>query len=366
MMTEVADDKCKLDQILENFAILQQTINTIGSDVKSLGDRFSLLEGRTAAVEKRLDKVEVNSTSLVVSVDSVQTSVSQLGLSVDEVKQSNQFTSDKYDELLKQSNENKAAITNLVNNLTVVQRENITLKTLVAGQKHELEQEKAARNAESQYHRTSINVKLCGIPLQTGEDVQGRNPSNPVTREVINRVCEAANINMGFDDIDVCHRLGSEQRSPIIIRFSGKSARFDFFNQRHQLKNVKTTDLRLGELPAPEARPTPGNQDSRRGRGGYHARTGRGQPPTYGPDTEPHDIFMQEHLTQATKALLTETKNILKELEPAWAYPGYVKDGTVRVKQYANDHPTIIRCKEDIDKAINRVNQSINQSNLFY
>ena len=66
-----------------------------------------------------------------------------------------------------------------------------------------------------------------------------------------------------------------------------------------------------------------------------------------------NDIFMQEHLTQATKGLLTETKNALKELEPAWAYPGYVKDGTVRVKQYPNDHPTIIRCKEDIEKAIN-------------
>ena len=106
---------------MENFATLQKTINTIGSDVKSLGDRFSLLEGRTAAVEKRLDKVEVNSTSLVVNIESVQTSISSLGLSVDEVKQSNQFTSEKYDELLKQSNENKAAIANLMSTLTAVQ-----------------------------------------------------------------------------------------------------------------------------------------------------------------------------------------------------------------------------------------------------
>ena len=224
---------------------------------------------------------------------------------------------------------------------------------MIAGYKHELEQEKAARNADAQYHRTSLYVKLCGIPMQAGEDVQGQNPTNKVTREVVNRVCDAAKINLGFDDVDVCHRLGGEERSPIIIRFAGKSARYSYFNQRSKLKNIKTTDLNLENLPAAEARPE-GQQN--RNRGGYHARTGRRQAAdTFGPDKEAHDIFMQEHLTQATKALLTETKNALKELEPAWAYPGYVKDGTVRVKRYANDHPTIIRCKEDIAKIINNV-----------
>ena len=352
----MADEDTKFDQLLKNFTTLQSSISVIGSDVKSLGDRFSLLESRTKAVEKRLDTVETSTVTLEINTNNATTSISNLNTSVEEVKQTADFISKKYDELLKQSNDNKAAIANLVNNLTNVTKENITLKTMIAGYKHELEQEKAARNADAQYHRTSLNVKLCGVPMQAGEEVQGRNPTNTVTREVVNRVCEAANINLGFDDVDVCHRLGGEERSPIIIRFSGKSARYSYFNQRSQLKNIKTTDLNLGNLPASEARPE-GIQNQRdRNRGGYHARTGRRQAAdTFGPDTVAHDIFMQEHLTQVTKALLTETKNALKELEPAWAYPGYVKDGTVRVKRFANDHPTIIRNKEDIAKAINNV-----------
>ena len=108
--------------------------------------------------------------------------------------------------------------------------------------------------------------------------------------------------------------------------------------------------LRLDNLPASEARPEVPGREPRRG--GY-ARGGRErQAVTFGPDKEPHDIFLQEHLTSFTKSLLHETKNALKEQEPQWAYPGYIKDGTVRVKRYPNDHPTIIRCKDDIPKAI--------------
>ena len=350
-MPEVTVDKTKFDLLLENLTTLQQTVNDISKDVKSFGTRFTLLEGRTAAVEKRLDTVNNSSTALETAVNNVQTSVSTIGLDLAEVKNSADFLSEKYDTISKQTQENKTSIQNLINNVTAVTKENITLKTMIAGYKHELELEKAARNAESQYHRTSINVKLCGVPMQQGEEVQGRNPTNPVTREVLNRVCEAANITLGFDDVDVCHRLGSEQRSPIIIRFSGKSARYSFYNQRDALKKIDTTKLRLGELPPSEARPEAPGREHRRG--GY-ARGGRDrQTVTFGPDTEAHDIYLQEHLTQATKSLLNETKNALKELEPKWAYPGYIKDGTVRVKRYANDHPTIIRSKDDIAKAIN-------------
>ena len=351
MTTEITVNKTKFDQLLENFTTLQQTINVISTDVKSLGSRFTVLEGRTAALEKRLDEVDNTSIALETAVHNVHTSVSTLGVNVTEVKQSADFISEKYETIAKQTEDNKKSIQNLINNVTAVTQENITLKTMIAGYKHELELEKAARNAESQYHRTSINVKVCGVPMQQGEEVQGRNPTNPVTREVLNRVCEAANITLGFDDVDVCHRLGSEQRSPIIVRFSGKSARYSFFNQRDALKRIKTTNLRLGDLPPSEARPEAQGREPRRG--GY-ARGGRDrQAVTFGPDTEPHDIFLQEHLTTFTKSLLNETKNTLKELEPQWAYPGYIKDGTVRVKRYANDHPTIIRCKDDIEKAIN-------------
>ena len=36
----------------------------------------------------------------------------------------------------------------------------------------ELEQERAARNEDTQYHRSSLNVKIMGIPYQKGEEIK--------------------------------------------------------------------------------------------------------------------------------------------------------------------------------------------------
>ena len=88
------------------------------------------------------------------------------------------------------------------------------------------------RNREQQYTRTSINLKLCGVPIQEGEEEVSNTKTNPITKFVIEKVCEAAGIQVPESSIDVCHRLGNDTHSPIIIRFSSKSARFDFYNQK--------------------------------------------------------------------------------------------------------------------------------------
>ena len=132
-ITIMADLEAKFDQLLNNFSTLQSSISVIGTDVKSLGDRFSLLESRTTAAEKRLDTVETSTVALEINTNNAKASISNLNNSVAEAKQTEEFISQKYDQVLKQSNENKAAIANLVNNLTNVTKENITLKTMIAG-----------------------------------------------------------------------------------------------------------------------------------------------------------------------------------------------------------------------------------------
>ncbi len=361
-MGETNDEKSKIDQLLEHFVTLQAKVDEIKTDVKGLGDRFSLLEGRTTANESRITAAENKSKQLENNLDGVHRSVTVLDKTVKTVKESGEFISAKYDDLIKLANENKTSIDQLKLDCTGVSRENIALKTTIAGYKHELEQEKTARNTDAQYQRTSINLKLCGLPMQEGEEIQGGPPTNPVTKAVITRVCEAANITTGFDDIDVCHRLGNEQRSPIIIRFNSKSAQYSFYNQRAALKNISTLDVNFAELPTPtdyRERSSPhAIRGVRDGRGGGVAASGDSrsrEPLVFGPNKTAHDVFIQEHLTKNTKTLLKDTKDALSTLDYAYVY---VKDGSVRVKKYPNDKPTTIRCKDDIEKLVNNKNPS--------
>ena len=215
-------------------------------------------------------------------------------------------------------------------------------------------QEKIACNSDAQYQRTSINVKLCGLPLQPGEVIQSNTPSNPVTSALVTRVCEAASISLlSPNDVDVCHRLGSRPRCPIIIRFKSKSARYNFFNQRWKLKETDTTKIDYSGLPVV----TPRGQNA--GRGGHQPGSSKyplrtrssadsDETPTYGEPEDPHPIYMQEHLTKQTKDLLKDTKTALSELH--FEYPGYIKDGEVRAKREGTDKPILIRSMADIEK----------------
>ena len=153
-------------------------------------------------------------------------------------------------------------------------------------------------------------------------------------------------------DIDVCHRLGSQPRCPIIIRFISKSARYNFFSQRWRLKEIDTSKINYDELPVVTPR---GQQNT--GRGGHQSTkyllrgrnsAGGGDGAATHGESEPHSIFMQEHLTKHTKDLLTATKTALTELR--FEYPGYIKDGEVRAKREGTDKPILIRSHTDIKK----------------
>ena len=208
-----------------------------------------------------------------------------------------------------------------------------------------------------------MNIKLCGLPTQPAEEERlPTDPSNPVTRELINRVCYKAGITLDEGDIDVCHRLSSKPRSPIIIRFTSKRNRCLFHGQRAKLENISTTDIDYSDLPVVPSKPT------RDGRKSWSLRSQASQggqesgQRAYGEQEDAKSIYLQEHLTQQTKKLLQQTKESLKELN--FAYGGYVKDGEIRVKKEERDVPTIIRSQGDLDKLVNsvQVSQVENQS----
>ena len=58
------------------------------------------------------------------------------------------------------------------------------------------------------------------------------------------------------------------------------------------------------------------------------------------------DVFVQEHLTNATKKLLKDTKEALAD--KGFAYPGYVKQGEVRVRKVEFGPFQVVTCEEDL------------------
>ena len=106
------------------------------------------------------------------------------------------------------------------------------MKPWVDNLQNDLEQEKTSRNKDAQYQRYAVNLKILGLPLQGEEGnsdtskmrQKSTSANNRKTLDFISRLVDAAGItNFNTEQIDVCHRLGSNHFSPIIARFSKKT-----------------------------------------------------------------------------------------------------------------------------------------------
>ena len=204
---------------------------------------------------------------------------------------------------------------------------------------------------DRQYLRQSYNIKIGNIPTVTGEDVQTKTATNPVTLDVVKQVAQQTDMLLPLTAIDVCHRLGSEPSSPIIIRFRSKSDRWNFAAQKEKLKNVTAADIDLSGIQVPkhiqtalEKRKTDG-RGPRPARGGYKNATQRKPVVRDGSES----IFLQDHLTQRNKDLLKEAKAAFKQ---TFQYPGYVMNGEIRVKRHEDEKFHVIKSSADI-KALN-------------
>ena len=342
----------KLNKILDKQSNLGEKIDNLTIKVEGLDEKLIKLDERISINEQCVKR---NEQSTIKN----SAGISELDKKFDDIEKSCVHISEQYDDIKQTSDKNTKSITEFDVRLKSLTDENARLNAQINDCKNDLLQEKLARNSDAQYQRTSINVKLCGLPLQPGEIIQSSTPSNPVTSALVTRVCEAANISLlSANDVDVCHRLGSQPRCPVIIRFISKSACYNFFNQRWKLKDIDTTKLDYSELPV--VTPRGQNTAAGPGRGGH--QTGSKYPlrtrnsvesdetPAYGEPENPHSIYVQEHLTKQTKDLLRDAKAAFTPLH--FEYPGYIKDGEVRAKREGTDKPILIRSKVDIENII--------------
>ena len=147
-------------------------------------------------------------------------------------------------------------------------------------------------------------------------------------------------------------RLGDDTVSPIIIRFTGKGARYHFHNQRKKLKNVTSRDVNFEGLPKIQQQPDR-NGRARRGGGRKQQRE-----PTVIPE-EGLQMYTQDHLTKFSKSLLKATKTALKG---KFQFPAYVMDGEVRCKIEEDNDYDVIGCASDLRRVTEKHNITIDVS----
>ena len=319
---------------LEKIDSIEEKIVGISSQITGFDTRLTTLEGRTSSLEKQY--AELNPK------------VEKVG----ELEKSVQFLSAKYEEMKKSHDATTKNYTDLQRNVNMATAESLMLKGMVEDLKNNLEQEKRGRNNVEQYWRTCLNLKLCNVPIQPGEEVKTPTPTNPVTRAVIDRVCAAAQINLPPGAIDVCHRLGDDTVSPIIIRFTGKGARYHFHNQRKKLKNISSLDVNFEGLPQIQQKPDRNGRTRRGGRGQQQRK------PTVIP-AEGVQMYTQDHLTKYSKSLLKATKTAL---EGKFQFPAYVMDGEVRCKIKEDNDYDVIGCGSDLRRVMEKHNINIDLS----
>ena len=262
-----------------------------------------------------------------------------------DVQESCTFLSNSY-ELLKE----------LPKELAALKHENVLLKKCNDDLTIRLQNEEISGNNGRQYQRDVHNVKLVGIPHQEYEDYS-KTKSNPVTLEVVKRVCDAASISFDQRNVDVCHRLGKssvERPAAIILRFPTKFWRNEFYDQRDNLKTITQRDLDftgvtegmdlIARVQRNVAAATPeGKKKSYPLRRQSTNHTASAAPSASALDTP---IFMAEHLTKRNQDLLKAAKIKCKG---RYEFPGYFKDGEVRVKVDKAAKYVTIRCNSDLE-----------------
>ena len=292
------------------------------TEIKSIKEDLAILLERTESIPElaliikrintRLESLEIKFNDEIKRVDK----------NITELKASQDFISYEFEK-------HKTIMNNITNKNILIEKENIVLKNQLTSLTHQLDEEKAGRNEDTQYHRTSLNVKVVVVPLQIGEDDKTE-PNNKATLAIISKIAEGVDI-VGYhpSHIDVCHRVlyrskeGVVSAGPIIIRFTSKRNRFLFFNQKNKLKEIKVSDLQLINKEMSQT-----NKEMSQ--------------------TNKAEIFMQESLTRMNSELLRLAKEVAGGLH--YKYAGYVVEGQVRVKIADKAKFIAIRCKSDLDK----------------
>lgn len=183
-----------------------------------------------------------------------------------------------------------------------VTAENVSLKKQMG--------ELTARVSELEQYSRRSNLELQGVPQKNGEDLV----------KIVHTIGDSLGVALSPSDLDAIHRVPhGPGRAPnsnpkaIVMRFCSRMVRDRFL-----------AAARLKRRSAP-----------------------KGSGPGLAVDGVSTCFFINEHLTQANKILLGNTKRMAKERSYKYVWS---RDCKIFVRKGDDSRPILIRCSDDIDK----------------
>ena len=272
--------------------------------MEEIKDKLDYLIKVTVNTEGKLTDL---SNRLINVGSKLDQKIEELVSRVNELEKNSEFLSADYD-IIKQ---NSASYDKQL------EMENLSFKQKIDCLENEVEQEKISRNQDAQYQRSSVNLKILGVPKQEGED-ELTDTNNVKTVEVIKKLANAAGISNFYESqIDVCHRNGKSQYAPIYVRFHKKDSRMNFFKQMKKFDTMKNLELMEDEK---------------------ELKLWRVEKKKVFPDKdwtkEKPRVTVQEPLTNFNGQLLNLAR--IKARNNKYEYSGYIVKGEVRVIKSEN------------------------------
>ena len=107
--------------------------------------------------------------------------------------------------------------------------ENVDLKNKITNLKEKSCDNKKQTNQLGQYLRSLWMLEISGIPFTETEDC----------RDLITKLVDLANTTkFNINQIDMIHRTSKKSTVPIIVFFTRKTDRLNFYNQWHKVKGL--------------------------------------------------------------------------------------------------------------------------------
>ena len=237
--------------------------------------------------------------------------IAELKKSVDEAMNHIEFVNAKYDELLqmmKTSNDERKA---LQNENKILQDENKILKATIHSIERSLESVTRANHDLEQYTRREC-VEIRGIPVAA-------TPSEEQTNNIVKDVGKLLGVDITDNDISVSHRMPQSQerkgkpRPPaVIVKFTRRDVKDNFYRARKHLKDLTTQDL------------------------GY---------------SEKNKIYLAESLSERNRMLFKDCLKVKKDLEFKFIW---TLNGKIFMRKDKDSPVHLIANKEDLQKMQSR------------
>ena len=160
-------------------------------------------------------------------------------------------------------------------------------------------------NQEQYTRRTMVEVN--NIPKQESEKEN--------SLDIIYKLLDLLKLNLDRKTIDVAHRLSDKPDSPIIVKFTTRSARDLFFNNRSRLANHTIADLGCNIDP---------NKKSKK-------------------------IFINESLSHSIKVLFKEVRNQCEKKNYSYAW---TRNGVIFIRKNKDSQAIRINSEDDFSRKI--------------